>query len=206
MMIYTSVRPAVTSAPRNETDQVHRFLKDYHNTTGVFPTVRQIMRYLGLKSTNSVYKHLKKLELRGEVQRTNGKLLLTAATHTIPFLGSVAAGFAAPAEEAGMDVLSLDEFMIHHPDRTFMLTVKGDSMKDAGIMIGDHVLVERGHEAKVGQIVVACLDGGFTLKYFMKEGGKVFLRSANSSYPDFYPEEELHIMGVVIGVLRKLLV
>lgn len=208
MMIYTSARPQHVPAPfigSTEMEELHRFLKNYQNTAGALPTVRQIMRYLGFRSTNSVYKHLKALERAGRLLRSKGRLSLPVESKlSIPFLGGVAAGFAAPAEEAGMDVLSLDEFMIHHPERTFLLTVKGDSMKDAGIMIGDYVLVERGQTPHHGKIVVACIDGGFTLKYFMKENGKVFLRSANPAYPDFYPKEELQIMGSVVGVMRKL--
>lgn len=206
MMIYTSARPVQTQMIiKTTSDRVYRFLRDYFNTTGYAPTVRQIMRYMGLGSTNSVYKHLKKLEGDGKISRTStGKIILgESSRQALPFLGGIRAGFSAPADEAGMDVLSLDEFMIHHPEKTFLLTVRGDSMKDAAIVEGDYVLVERGVAPSHGQIVVAAIDGAFTLKYFMKEHGKVFLRAANSAYPDFYPQEELQIVGVMVGVVRK---
>lgn len=206
MMIYTSARPVQTQMIiKTTSDRVHRFLRDYFNTTGSTPTVRQIMRYMGLGSTNSVYKHLKKLEHDGKISRTTtGKIILgESSTQALPFLGGIRAGFSAPADEAGMDVLSLDEFMIHHPEKTFLLMVRGDSMQDAAIVEGDYVLVERGTTPHHGQIVVAAIDGAFTLKYFMKEQGKVFLRAANVKYPDFYPSEELQIVGVVVGVMRK---
>ncbi|MFN7160017.1 MAG: transcriptional repressor LexA [Candidatus Gracilibacteria bacterium] len=206
MMIYTSARPVQTQMIiKTTSDRVYRFLRDYFNTTGYAPTVRQIMRYMGLGSTNSVYKHLKKLEREGRISRTTtGKIILgESSSQALPFLGGIKAGFSAPADEAGMDVLSLDEFMIHHPERTFLLTVRGDSMQDAAIVEGDYVLVERGAAPHHGQIVVAAIDGAFTLKYFMKDQGKTFLRAANPKYPDFYPSEELQIVGVVIGVMRK---
>lgn len=206
MIVYTSARPQQTQMIiKTTSDKVHRFLRDYFNTTGYAPTVRQIMRYMGLGSTNSVYKHLKKLEREGRISRTStGKIILgESITQALPFLGGIKAGFSAPADEAGMDVLSLNEFMIHHPERTFLLKVRGDSMKDAAIVEGDYVLVERGAIPHNGQIVVAAIDGAFTLKYFMKEPGKVFLRAANSKYPDFYPQEELQIVGTVVGILRK---
>lgn len=84
-----------------------------------------------------------------------------------------------------------------------MLSVKGDSMKDAGILNGDMVLIERKENAKVGTIVVAEVDGEYTLKYLRKENNLFYLEPANKAFKNIYPEESLRVQGVVIAVIRK---
>ena len=84
-----------------------------------------------------------------------------------------------------------------------VLEVKGDSMIDAGIQEGDLVIVERGREPKPGDIVIAEVDGGWTMKYYRKKAGKVFLEAANKAYQPIYPEQDLKIAAVVKGVVRK---
>ena len=84
-----------------------------------------------------------------------------------------------------------------------MLEVKGDSMIDAGIQEGDLVIAERGKEPKQGDIVIADVDGGWTMKYYRKKGGQVYLEPANKNYKPIYPTESLNIAAVVKGVVRK---
>lgn len=121
----------------------------------------------------------------------------------IRVLGYVEAGFPAGAEEELLDTMSLDEFLIDKPEATYILKVKGDSMIEAGIMAGDMILVERGKQARAGEIVVAEVDGEYTLKYLRKKGGKVYLEAANKKYKPIYPEENLKIEAVVVAVIRK---
>jgi repressor LexA len=84
-----------------------------------------------------------------------------------------------------------------------MLTVSGDSMIDAGIMPGDMVIVERGRQPKIGEIVVAEVDHDWTMKYYLKRGDEIILRPANKKYPDIRPRQELNVAGVVTSVIRK---
>ena len=84
-----------------------------------------------------------------------------------------------------------------------MLSVKGDSMKDAGIFDGDMILIDRTENAKPDKIVVAEVDGEYTLKYLRKKDGKFFLEPANKAFKNIYPKEELRIQGVVTAVIRK---
>ena len=87
---------------------------------------------------------------------------------------------------------------------TFMLEVKGESMIDAHIAEGDMVLVERNENPKIGDIVVALVDGGWTLKYYRKDkNGQVYLQPANEAFSDIYPEYEMQIAAVVRAVIRK---
>ena len=83
------------------------------------------------------------------------------------------AGFPSPAEEALGDILSLDDFLIRDKAATYLLRVTGDSMREAGLLPGDLVLVERRTHAKDGDIVIAHVDGGWTMKYFRTRKGKL---------------------------------
>ena len=116
-------------------------------------------------------------------------------------LGTVQAGFAAPAEEELADTITLSEYLIRHKDSTYLLKVEGESMIDAGIMPGDMVLFERRYDTKPGDIVVALTEDGYTLKYLRKKKGRFFLEAANDAYPEFTPKEG-QIIGVVTASFR----
>ncbi len=121
----------------------------------------------------------------------------------LKLLGVIQAGFPSPAEEELMDTLSLDEFLIRKPESSYLIKVKGDSMVDAGLLPGDLVIAERGREPKNGDIVIAQVDGEWTMKYFEKEGGKVILRAANKKYASIEARTELVISAVVVANVRK---
>jgi len=118
-------------------------------------------------------------------------------------LGLVEAGFPSPAEEELRDTLSLDEFLIQNPDASFLLKVSGDSMSSAGILPGDLVIVDRRQTAKNGDIVIAEVDGEWTMKFLKKSGEAVYLIPANPKYQPIRPKQELKIAGVVTAVVRK---
>jgi repressor LexA len=99
--------------------------------------------------------------------------------------------------------MSLDEFLIDHKEATFMLKVDGDSMIDAHIADGDMVIVERTQKVKDGDIVVAEVDGEWTMKYFRNRGGKIWLEPANKNFKPIYPENDLRIAAKVKAVIRK---
>ena len=99
--------------------------------------------------------------------------------------------------------MSMDEYLITKPDASFLLTVSGDSMIGEGIMEGDMVIVEKGRAPKVGDVVIAEVDGDWTMKYFKKENGKVYLEAANPKYPIIRPRTDLQLGGVVPAVIRK---
>jgi repressor LexA len=126
-----------------------------------------------------------------------------AGAHAYKVLGLVEAGFPSPAEEELRDTLSLDEFLVSNPDASFLLKVSGDSMIGAGILPGDLVIVDRGQTAKSGDIVIAEVDGEWTMKFFKKSGDAVYLVPANPKYKPIRPQYELKITGVVTAVVRK---
>jgi len=118
-------------------------------------------------------------------------------------LGSVQAGFPSPAEEELIDVISLDKFLVRRKEASCLVRVMGDSMIDAGILPGDIVIVERGRDPKQGDIVIAQVDGEWTMKYYYKYGKDVVLKAANKKYPPIKPKEELKVSGVVVSCIRK---
>lgn len=119
-------------------------------------------------------------------------------------LGLVEAGFPTAAEEDKGNFITLDELIIQNRNASYLLTVKGDSMCDAGILDGDLIVIEKRENAKVGQIVVASVDGEYTLKYLRQDKNKqYYLEAANAKYTDIYAENELQIQGILIAVIRK---
>jgi repressor LexA len=117
--------------------------------------------------------------------------------------GVVRAGFPSAAEEELADVLSLDEWLVRRPEASFLLRVEGDSMVEAGILPGDVVLVERGFAPRDGDIVVAQVDGDWTLKYLRRDGGGPILEPANVHYGTVRPRRSLSVEGVVRAVVRR---
>lgn len=168
------------------------------------PSYAEIMDITGLKSKDSVFKLVGRLQRMGFLSKDRrGRLLPRSVMGEIRLLGLVEAGFPAAAEESELDTMSIDEYLIQNRDATYMLKVKGDSMKDAGIVEGDMVIVERTQSPKVGQIVIADVDGEWTMKYLRKKGNEFYLEAANDKYPDIHAEGELQIAAVVRGVVRK---
>jgi SOS regulatory protein LexA len=170
------------------------------------PSYAEMLVLLGYRSKNAVYRLVGTLEELGYVRRgSTGKLVFTRRlTGSIKILGLVQAGFPSPAEEELVDVLSLDEYLVRKPEATFMLTVSGDSMIEAGIHPGDLVLIEKGRTPKNNDIVIAQVDGEWTLKYYHKDRkGCVRLEPANKKYVAIIPKQSLVIGGVVRAVVRK---
>ena len=122
---------------------------------------------------------------------------------SVRMLGSVEAGFPSPADEELVDTISLDDLLIQNRNATFLLRVSGDSMINAGIMPGDMVIVDKSQTPKSGDIVIAQVDGEWTMKYLRKRGDKVMLVAANPKYQPITPKNELKISGVVTAVVRK---
>ena len=122
---------------------------------------------------------------------------------SVAILGLVEAGFPTPAEESNLDRITLDEWLIGDRSASFMLKVKGDSMRDAGILAGDYVIVERGNSAKIGEIVIAEIDGAWAMKYLREDTKGYYLEAANKSYTPIRPKEKLSISAVVKAVIRK---
>ena len=185
-------------------EKVRKLRKFYQRERRV-PGYEEMLKLFEYKSKNAVFGLLGKLEDEGYVRKgRNGKISLTSQlTGSIRLLGTVQAGFPSPAEEELVDLLSLDEYLVERPEATFMLTVEGESMIDAGIHHGDIVIVEKGKVPKSGDVVVAQVDGEWTIKYFIKDRRVIRLEPANRRFKTIRPTESLEIGGTVKAVIRK---
>ncbi len=184
-------------------DYKNKIVSFYHRHRRM-PSYQEIMDLVGFKSKNAVYKLIDKLVEEGVVSKDNkGRLIPSNRLNEVPLLGLVEAGFPSAAEEDLLDTISIDNYLIEHKESTYLLEVKGESMIDAGIQEGDLVIAERRGEPKVGDIVIAEVDGGWTMKYYRKEGNKIYLEPANKKFRPIYPTEELKIAAIVKGVVRK---
>lgn len=181
-------------------DSIVRFYKKNRR----MPSYAEIMALLGFKSKNAVFKLVNKLQEEGFLNKDKkGRITPRKLYGELRVLGQIEAGFPSPAEEELADTMSLDEFLIKNKEATYMLKVSGESMKDAGIMSGDMVLVDRSLTATPGDIVIAEIDNKWTIKYLRKEKGIIYLEPANSKFENIYPKEELKIAAVVKAVIRK---
>jgi SOS regulatory protein LexA len=168
------------------------------------PSFAEMVDLLDVKSKSVVNFWINKLiDAEILIKDKKGHLTFTKRSFAIPMLGSVQAGFPSPEEEVLSDIISMDEYLITRPAASFLLQVSGDSMIGEGIMMGDLVIVERGKEPRIGDIVIAEVDGEWTLKYFRKQEGEVVLAAANPKYPLIRPKTELRLGGVVTAVVRK---
>jgi len=181
-----------------------RDISHFYYEKGRMPSFSEIGEIVGFNSKNAVFKLVNKLEQLKFVERDEkGRLIPGSIASAVRILGTVEAGFPSPAEEELADTLSLDELLIQNPEATFLLKVSGDSMSEAGILPGDMVLVDKGQVPKSGDIVIAEVDGEWTMKYLRKRGENVSLIPANPRYKTIKPEKELKIAGVVTAVVRK---
>ena len=176
----------------------------FYRQRGRMPSFSEICQILGLRSKNAVSKLIKKLEnLKVLGRDEKGRLIPGSIAFSVKILGTVEAGFPSPAEEELADTISLDDFLIKNRDATFLLKISGDSMSEAGILPGDMVIVDKGQVPKSGDIVIAEVDGEWTIKYLKKKGESITLIPANPKYKPLKPKNELKIAGIVTAVIRK---
>jgi len=187
----------------NYTDYKNKILSFYKKNRRM-PGYKEIMSLVGFKSKNAVYKLINKLVEDEVVDKdSNGRLTPMKIFGEIPLLGLVEAGIPTSVDPNLLDSLNIDQYLVGNKESTYLLEVKGDSMIDEGIKEGDLVLVERKGDPKAGDIVIAEVDGGWTMKYFKKKGSLVYLKPANKNYSPIYPQYDLRVAAIVKGVIRK---
>ena len=198
-VLYTGIMKEKSSV-----QSVQRIIVGFFRQQRRMPSYQEMLDLLGVKSKSVVHFWINKLIAAGFLERDEkGHLSLTSQSFAIPMVGSVKAGFPSPEEEALCDIMSMDEYLITKPESSFLLKVSGDSMIGEGIMEGDLVIIEKGRTPKNGDVVIAEVDGDWTMKYFHKKGKHIVLEAANPKYPDITARTELRIGGVVTAVVRK---
>jgi len=178
-------------------------IESFYGDNKRMPTYSEMMKLFGFKSKNAVFRIVEKLMEAGLVAKDHlGRLIPSETFGEIQKLGLVKAGIPSEVEEI-TDTINLDDFLISNKSLTYMLEVDGDSMIDAHIEKGDMVLVEKTNNAKDGDIVIAEVDGEFTMKYFRCLGAKVWLEPANKNFKPIYPTQSLNVIAKLKAVIRK---
>lgn len=168
------------------------------------PTYTEMMRLFGFKSKNAVFKLVDKMMDAGLVAKDHlGRLMPLKNFDEIPVLGLVKAGIPSDVEEMVLDTVKLDDLLVGKKELSYILEVDGDSMIDAHIEEGDMILVERVSSARDGEIVVAEVDGEYTLKYLRIKEEKKWLEPANKNYKPIYPKYSFNVIAKLKAVIRK---
>lgn len=189
--------------------KVMDYIRKFTEENGYTPSVREIGKECGIKSTATVHSYIEKLQTKGYLSKTDNKkravTIGKSSGVSIPLIGTVTAGQPIFAYENYEDYYTFPagEFK---GDDLFMLRVQGTSMIDAGIMNGDKIIVRRQERAENGEIVVAMVseDEAATVKRFFFREGKVVLHPENEALSDMiYEPEQVVILGKVVGLMRN---
>lgn len=193
-------------------EEILNYMKNTILNRGFPPTVREIGEAVKLKSSSSVHAHLDTLEKNGYIRRDPTKPraieildenfnMTRREVVNVPMVGRVAAGEPILAVENIESYFPIPaEFMPN--DQSFMLKVKGESMINAGILDGDQVLVRQTNSASNGDMVVALIDDGATVKTYYREDGHIRLQPENDTMDPIIVEGDVRILGKVFGVFR----
>ncbi|MBA2243116.1 MAG: repressor LexA [Chthoniobacterales bacterium] len=187
------------------------FIQTEQRDKGVTPSTREIQRHFGFASQTSVMQYLDALERKGFLGRhaRKARALITPVQKIritdIPIYGQIPAGMSALTEQDVEGHVSLDSSTVNASKngRTFALRVRGDSMIEAHILDGDIVILEDRKDAQSGDIVAALIDGETTLKRYVMDHGRPYLKAENPLFPNLIPARELRIQGVMVSLVRK---
>jgi len=178
-------------------------LRDFYRKQKRLPSYQELCFLFNYSSKNAAVYLVDKLIDAGIIEKDNkGKLLPKKLFH-IPHLGIIKAGYPTLPDVMSEDSIDFYEYLLGMPGEIFSLTVKGDSMMDEGITDGDIVIVDRSRSPREGDVVAACIDNEWTVKYFHREGRIIQFIPANPNYPVLMPKNDLLLGGVVISVIRK---
>lgn len=194
--------------------QLLRFIRRYIDTNSYPPTVREMGAALKVSSTATIQYYLDKLEARGQIKRTASKNRAIELLETekkvkksnviqVPVVGKVAAGIPILATENIEEYINIPDNMFSDDKEVYVLRVTGDSMINAGIFEGDKLIVSKQSTAQNNDIVVALIDDSATVKRFFKEKTRFRLQPENDTMTPIFVKE-LDILGVVIGLIRKI--
>lgn len=191
------------------------FIEEYQLSFGKSPTIREMREHFQVSSDNSILKHLKALTEKGHIEKDDtprgikllgavrDKLAGVVESVKLPVFGYIPAGGPVASEEHVESWMSVGTDLAENQKDFFLLRVTGNSMIDAGIFEGDMVLVNSKKSPRDKDIVVALVDNENTLKRYIQQNGKVYLKAENSDYSDIYPENELQVQGVVTSLIRQ---
>jgi len=181
-------------------ERIQNYFLAEHN----LPWFRKAMEVIKVKSTSVVHRFYLQLAEEWFVRKVGGVYEATEKLWAMPYFRSISAGFPGTTSQIDREAMNIQSYLVTSPAKTMIIKVQWDSMQDAGIMSGDMVVVNTGLGWNLGDIVVAQVDGEFTLKYLAEDGKwDRYLLAGNPNYPAIYPEWELLVKGVVTGSFRR---
>jgi len=198
--------------------QILGFIQGKQDSAGLTPTLREIAAHFRFRSPNAALAHVQALMAKGFLKNLPGRArsLQVVAPNapksrfrprvvSVPIYGSIPAGLPEDTaqEEEGCVLMDVETLGIKPTARTFGLKVRGDSMIGKNIVDGDIAIIEHGVQPRTGDVVAALIDGQVTVKTFLMQRGKPYLRAENPRYPNLIPQEELQIQGVMVALVRK---
>ncbi|HPC60432.1 MAG TPA: transcriptional repressor LexA [Verrucomicrobiota bacterium] len=193
------------------------FIRQRQESEGMAPTLREVATHFRFSSVNAALAHVQALLAKGVLKRVPRRARSLQVVDagpsarrrprvvSVPIYGSIPAGRPEDAaqEAEGCVLMDVETLGIRPTARTFGLQVRGDSMIGKHITDGDIAIIEHGVQPRSGDVVAALIDGQVTLKTFVLQRGKPYLRAENPRYPDLIPQEELQIQGVMVALVRK---
>jgi repressor LexA len=198
--------------------QILNFILEKQDSERLTPTLREIAARFRFSSPNAALCHVQALLAKGFLKNLPGRaraLQVVAPNESqfrhrprvvsVPIFGTIPAGVPIDAvqEEDDCVLIDVETLGIKPTARTFGLKVRGDSMLGKNIVEDDIVIIEHGVQPRPGDVVAALIDGQVTLKTFLLQRGKPYLRAENPRYPNLIPQEELQIQGVMVALIRK---
>jgi repressor LexA len=216
MQEHTQLEPG-SDLPEKLTPKQHQlldFIIRQVRDSGLPPSISEMASGLHVKSKNAVTKLIAQLEAKGYVSvsgKARGIQVLNSMGQSVmkgmfraPVLGSIQAGMPMLAEQNVEDWINLPDTLVKNRREVFLHRVRGDSMKGAGILEGDLVIVKPTKDVRDRDIVVALLHDEATVKRFIKIQNRVYLKPENEKYKNIYPQDEWTVQGKVVGVIRNL--
>lgn len=186
-------------------DETHlAALRSYWKRNQAFPAMAKLCDVVGLNSTSSVFALIKRFSETGYLERVEGRVAPTRRFFGRPIIGAVRAGLPQPEGQEPPELLTIDDYLVDDPNRTVLCRVRGESMRDVGLLDGDLVVVESNRATRPGDIVVAVVDGEMTVKTLRLDKDSTFyLEPANPAFQVIRPQGSLEIVGVVVGSVRR---
>jgi repressor LexA len=189
------------------------FIEEYQFNNGASPIIAEMKKAMDVSSDNSILKHLRELERKKYISRDNTPRGIALLEHVkdrlfadvvlLPLLGSVPAGNPVDTFDDATDWVPVSKDIVKNEKTTYMLRVSGESMRDAGILDGDLAVIDSSMSPRVGDKVVALVDNQSTVKTLASNGNSFYLHPENPDFDDIYPEDNLAIQGVVVGIIRR---
>lgn len=191
-------------------NRIYRYIVDYIQDEGYPPAVRDICAGVGIRSTSTIHGHLQRLQQMGKIEYSSGKRRAitipdngSAKIIQMPVVGQITAGLPILAEQNIERTLPLPADYFSQDDDVFALRVKGDSMIGAAILNDDYVIVRKQSSATPGDIIVALIGDEATVKTFVNQNGRLYLRAENPNYePIPFDRPDCLVLGKVCGVFR----